>query len=207
MEPPERRALDEELNALCARGDFESAATRTIQGYGPELLGFLAALVRDVGTAQEIFSVLCEDIWRGLPAFERRASIRTWAYTLARHAAHRFWRRELKRAAHHQPLDDGSLASRAAAQVRTSTEPWLRTATRDRLTELREALPVEDQMILILRVDKQLNWDELAFVLHEGAPLDAADRKREAARLRKRFQLVKDRLREQARREGLLGAD
>jgi RNA polymerase sigma-70 factor, ECF subfamily len=207
MEAPERQALEEEVVALCARGEFEAAATRAISGYGPELLGFLAAVVGDVGAAEDVFSVLCEDLWRGLPSFERRASVRTWTYTLARHAAHRFWRRELKRADRQSPLDAESLVSRAAAQVRSSTMPWLRSATRDRLTELRESLPVEDQMILILRVDKQLNWDELTDVLHEGAPLDTAARKREAARLRKRFQLIKDRLRDQARREGLLDSE
>ena len=36
------------------------------------------------------------------------------------------------------------------------------------------------------------------------APLDDAALAREAARLRKRFQLLKDRLREQAKKEGLI---
>ncbi|HZS35254.1 MAG TPA: sigma-70 family RNA polymerase sigma factor [Polyangia bacterium] len=207
MEPSQRQAFEDELVALCARGEFETAASRAIGGYGPELLGFLAAIVGDVSAADDVFSAWCEDVWRGLPSFERRASVRTWLYTLARHAAHRFWRRELKRADRQSPLEGESLVDRAAAHVRTTTIPWLRSAARDRLTELRESLPVEDQMILILRVDKQLDWDELVDVLHEGAPFDAAGRKREAARLRKRFQLVKDRLREQARKEGLLGSE
>jgi RNA polymerase sigma-70 factor, ECF subfamily len=204
MEGAERQALEDEIAALCARGDFAGAATRTIGGYGPELLGFLAAVVGDVDAADDVFSTLCEDVWRGLPSFERRASVRTWAYTLARHAAHRFWRRELKRADRQTPLDGTSDVARAAAQVRTTTLPWLRSAARDRLVALREALPREDQMILILRIDKKLDWNELADVLNDGAPLDAEGRRREAARLRKRFQLVKDRLREQARKEGLL---
>jgi RNA polymerase sigma-70 factor (ECF subfamily) len=63
-------------------------------------------------------------------------------------------------------------------------------------------------MLLILRVDRRLDWTEIARVLletPEHLPPDAAALKREAARLRKRFQIVKDRLRERVEREGLLG--
>lgn len=51
-------------------------------------------------------------------------------------------------------------------------------------------------MLLVLRVDKDLAWNELARVMHpeEAEPLDEEGLKREAARLRKRFQHVKERL-------------
>ena len=55
-------------------------------------------------------------------------------------------------------------------------------------------------------VDRQLAWTELAQVLHEdeATSLVGEALKREAARLRKRFQLVKERLYEMGRREGLV---
>jgi RNA polymerase sigma-70 factor (ECF subfamily) len=57
----------------------------------------------------------------------------------------------------------------------------------------------------VLRVDRKLAWNELAEVLHDGeGPLDPSGIKREAARLRKRFQLLKERLVELGRREGLV---
>ena len=54
---------------------------------------------------------------------------------------------------------------------------------------------------------RRLSWNDLAQVLHEdeGAPLEGAALTREAARLRKRFQLVKERLYEMGREAGLLG--
>ena len=82
-----------------------------------------------------------------------------------------------------------------------------RTETKTRLQALRDALPEEDRMLLVLRMDRQLAWNELARVLAEAdgdVPLDDAALAKEAARLRKRFQLVKDRLREQAKKEGLI---
>jgi RNA polymerase sigma-70 factor (ECF subfamily) len=93
-----------------------------------------------------------------------------------------------------------------AVAVRSDTFAFLRTSKRTRLQAIRDQLPEEDRALLILRVDRKLEWNELAHVLAEGAgseTLDAVAVAREAARLRKRFQLVKDRLREMARRAGL----
>jgi len=51
-------------------------------------------------------------------------------------------------------------------------------------------------MLLVLRVDKGLAWNDLARVMYaeDGPLLDDEGLKREAARLRKRFQHVKERL-------------
>jgi RNA polymerase sigma-70 factor (ECF subfamily) len=66
-------------------------------------------------------------------------------------------------------------------------------------------LPEMDRMLLILRVDRELSWRDLARVVLGGSPTPV-ELEREAVRLRKRFQLVKERLRaglrEQARRSG-----
>jgi RNA polymerase sigma-70 factor (ECF subfamily) len=56
----------------------------------------------------------------------------------------------------------------------------------------------------VLRVDRQLDWREIAVVMDATkSGLAEDDVTREAARLRKRFQLVKDRLRSLARERGI----
>jgi RNA polymerase sigma-70 factor (ECF subfamily) len=91
--------------------------------------------------------------------------------------------------------------------VRVSTAAFLRTEAKTKLQALRDALPEDDRLLLTLRVDRRLEWSDLARVFHDGEDgpaLDGEVVKREAARLRKRYQIVKDRLREAARREGLV---
>jgi RNA polymerase sigma-70 factor (ECF subfamily) len=96
------------------------------------------------------------------------------------------------------------LLSQVAAQTRTRTDAFLKTEVKNRMQELRQRLPAEDQQILILRVSRQLSWKEIAMVLaDDGLAASDADLQREATRLRKRFQLAKDRLRALAREEGL----
>ena len=185
------------------RGDLEQAATRLMESYGPEVQGFLVAFMSDRAAAREAFSLFARNLWEALPDFEWRCTARGWAYTLARNAARRHVRNEKRLRARHVPMPEG-LLSEIAAQTRTRTDAYLKTEVKHRMQELRRRLPAEDQQILILRVNRQLSWLEMAVVFSEDGPgtSDAA-LQREATRLRKRFQLAKDRLRELARQEGL----
>lgn len=200
LSAPATADLEAEIRALHAAGDLRGAARRAVEGYGPEVLRFLVSTLRDEDQASDVFADACEDLWRGLPGFAWRASLRTWFYTLARHAAARFRRSPHRRPGRHVALSE---ISEIAAEVRTRTITLLRTEARDKLDELRGSLDEEDHQILVLRVARGMEWQEVARVL---GPADADDQTlvREAARLRKRFQLVKARLRERARSAGLL---
>jgi RNA polymerase sigma-70 factor (ECF subfamily) len=192
------------IRALCEAGDFDGAATAAIKGYGPEILGFLVALHRSEQDASDVFSIVTENLWKGLPAFSWTSSLRTWAYTIARNASYRFSKGVRRDAKARVALDDDSNVGAIAAKVRTETLTYLRTAQKDKFTALRETLPPEDQMLLILRVDRKLPWQELARILAEGEEIDV---EKEAARLRKRFQLVKEKLLEMGKKAGLVKND
>ena len=76
---------------------------------------------------------------------------------------------------------------------------------RSRFAELRDALPPDERELLILRVDRRLAWTDLARAMHDGEAEPSADElSRGAARLRKRFQVIKQKLLEIGRREGLV---
>ena len=90
-----------------------------------------------------------------------------------------------------------------AARVRSSTLDHLRTEVTSAIRRLREELAEPDQMLLILRVDRSMEWREIAAALaDEDLAGDALER--ETARLRKRFQFLTEKLRELARARGLL---
>jgi RNA polymerase sigma-70 factor (ECF subfamily) len=202
VDASERAAFESSVASLCDDGQVDAATTLAIEGYGPELFGLIVALVRNEEDAADIFSALCERIWRGLPTFERRSSLRTWLYQVAHHEMINFHRRERRHRAraHH----DSAALARVEQQVRTRTITYLRSQTRSRFAELRSNLPLEDQTLLILRVDRDLDWNDIVAVMHDGEVPDAETHKRESARLRKRFQAVKERLRSLAESEGIL---
>jgi RNA polymerase sigma-70 factor (ECF subfamily) len=201
----DRAGLEAEIRALCEHGDQDGAATLAVRSYGPELFGFLLALHASRGEASDCFSLVCESLWRQLPDFNWDHTLRTWAYAIARGVSRTHRRNAGRRLRREAPAEDSAIEA-VAQVVRTETLSFLKTEKRNRLQALRDELPEEDRMLLILRVDRRLEWIDIARVLAgDDAPLDGASMKREAARLRKRFQIVKDRLRDMAKREGLAG--
>jgi RNA polymerase sigma-70 factor (ECF subfamily) len=102
------------------------------------------------------------------------------------------------------PLSASPEVARVAERVRTTTLASLKTANREAIAELRDQLAAPDRMLLVLRVDRELGWDELARVFLDQPDPPAGELKREAARLRKRFQLIKQKLVQLGRSAGLV---
>jgi RNA polymerase sigma-70 factor (ECF subfamily) len=194
------RPEENDIVALLDQGRVDTATARVVEVYGQELLRFIMSLLRNEDDAQEVFSIVCEHVLRDLAAFERRSSLRTWLYTVTRRACYAYkgaWHRS-KRAELPAELEE------AEARVRTATRVYLRTETKDKLAVLRQALSQDEQVLLTLRIDRDLPWEDIARVLADAELSDEA-LKRESTALRKRFERVKRRLRELAIEAGLIG--
>lgn len=198
------------MRAAFDSGDLHLAASLLLDAYGSEILRFLGSRLRDPELTSEVFGDFTEDLWRGLGGFRWACSARAWAYTLARHAASRAIRQKRRYAGRSVPLSRAGPLSEIADRVRSQTAVLLRTEGRERLSDLRRSLPELEQTLLILRVNRQLPWIDIARILAVG-PLDDVMAltpevlNAEATRLRKRFQKAKERLRKLAAEAGLLG--
>jgi RNA polymerase sigma factor (sigma-70 family) len=185
-----------------ARGDLEACAVRTLRAYGSEILGFLIASLRNEQHAEEVFSTFAEDLWRALPGLTLKTTMRGFAYALARNARHRFLDRDLRKQKRSIPLSHAAELSEIVQAVRTATATHQHTSAQQRLADLRSRLSADEQALLTLRIDRKLEWREIAEVLDDEPDLTKA-----SARQRKRFQLLKDKLGRWAREEGLLSGD
>jgi RNA polymerase sigma-70 factor (ECF subfamily) len=187
--------LDERVRALCTAGDHAGAATLLLRTLGGDVLRVVHARFHDETVSGEVFSRFAEDMWRGIASFSFRCSVRAWLFTLARNAGNRYLARELRRERKGLPLSAAGPLAGELERVRTATLAHLRTSNRTRVAELRAQLGEDEQLLLTLRVDRELDWREIAVVMLGDPDASASDVTREAARLRKRFQLVKDKLR------------
>jgi RNA polymerase sigma-70 factor (ECF subfamily) len=192
----DRQAVEADICAHLDRGSLDAAITALLQGYGREILGYLTAVLRDDDLADEAFSQFTEDAWSGLARFRRESSARTWAYTLAWHVALRLIKDPYKRRAQRWGT---SQWSGLAQEIRASTAAHKQTTMKDRVAALREQLAPDEQTLLILRLDRELSWKEIAEVMAEAGVPPASE-----PALRKRFERVKDKLRDLARADGLL---
>jgi RNA polymerase sigma-70 factor (ECF subfamily) len=193
---------EESIAALARANRYGEAATLLLRTYGPEVYGFLLATHRDEATADDVFSATSERAWRGLPGFRWECSARTWLYTIARNEARTNARRKRALGDPASPSE----AERVAAQVRSETTSMFRTEKRARLLALRDELTEEELALLVLRVDRDFDWNQVARAMsgEVDAPVDPQRLLREAARLRKRYQLLRDRLRRAAQERGLI---
>jgi RNA polymerase sigma-70 factor (ECF subfamily) len=203
MEDREARA-----RALCQEGKPDEATAEALRLYGREVLSFLVSLHREETAASDVFSDFSEELWKSMKTFRWQCSLRTFCYTIARRAAWRHRHDPKRRPERNVPLSQTSAVSKLANEVRSETAAYMRAESKSKLARIRETLTHEDSALLTLRVDKQLAWNEIATVMLEEKDGDAEDAevvKRESARLRKRFEILKKKLLELGKQHGLVG--
>ncbi|HTV24576.1 MAG TPA: hypothetical protein VMG12_38055 [Polyangiaceae bacterium] len=205
IQPANEREV--EIRAAFDAGRMQDAATAILSVYGDEILSFIHSRLRDRVDSDEAFAMFGEDLWNGLPSFAWRSSVRTWAYTLARNATVRYASTSDRRPGRNLPLSCPGAVAALVQRVRDTTECYKRTAVKDTFRALREQLDLEDQTLLILRVDRNLSWRELAQALSGSVDLDEPSIERESARLRKAFERVKRELKRLSEDQGLLKRD
>jgi RNA polymerase sigma-70 factor (ECF subfamily) len=184
------RGLEERIRRALEAGDRAAAATAAVRGYGPHIIGYLRAVLREPDDAADAFGTFCELLWRNLESYRGEAAFGTWAYQVAWSAVRRqlddAYRRRRRR------LETTEI-SKLAQDVYSSIS-WERSAATDRLAALRAALDPEEQTLLFLRIDQNLPWTDVARILEAREPA-----------LRKRFERLVARIRKLATEQGLVG--
>ncbi len=187
-------ALEKVIRTHLDGGALEQAASAAVRGYGPQILGWMRSSM-PAGDADDAFGIFCESLWKQLGSFRGESSLLTWAYHLAMGASRRVIADPYRKRG-------GALATAEmealAQEVRSTTAVHLRQSTADAMTKLRSQLDFEEQTLLILRVDRDLSWTDIATIMSEqGKPAS------EPA-LRKRFERLKAKIKQLAVDEGLL---
>jgi RNA polymerase sigma-70 factor (ECF subfamily) len=191
--PPTPEAREEEIRALIAT-DVAQATERAIKTYGPELIGWLCSILPSEADAHDAFSRMSENLWRTLPRFDGRCSVRTWCYMLARQAA--YYVRSRPKASREVLVSNVPSIAGAVTHVWNTTRAG-RQLAENVYAEIRRQLEDDDQTLLVLRVDRDLAWRDIAIVML-GEDADTEEVTRKAAALRKQFERVKEKLREMA---------
>ena len=169
---------------------LSALATTTLRELGPELRGYLSNQLACASDADDVYAQFCEDFWRGLPSFQRRCTMRTWVYVLARNAAARHRRLAANRPEHRHGITrevEESIPASATSLQGPAAE----------LMHLVARLTSTDQELVRLRLGAGMSWREIA-ERHLDGPVEPAALRREEARLRKAYQVIRQRLRQLA---------
>ncbi|WP_043627832.1 RNA polymerase sigma factor [Nonomuraea candida] len=83
------KRTDADARVLSRVADGDTAAlTELYERYGEPLFAFLLRLAGDRGTAEEILQDTMLAVWRSAGTFQRRSSVSTWLFGVARRQAH-----------------------------------------------------------------------------------------------------------------------
>lgn len=181
----------QDVRGALAAGDEVRATVRLLDAYGAEVFGFLAGVLDGVAEARDAYASIGERARERLVTFGWPCGLRTWLYSLA----HRVLveRRE----------SAGLAGCGSELPHRDTTQPPRRKSRRDAVAHLRSSLPLHDRELLVLRIDRQMTWEELAAVFL-GDDASAKDLALETLRLQARYRLLKEWLAREAEARGIL---
>lgn len=191
--PPVPPQFGAALSVHCERASFADATLRILRRYASEVRSFLRVRTSSRVSMEEIYSVFSEDLWKGLPRFRGDGHVRGWVYALARNALARHVRLKQRWRSRHVFADLDALP----LDVRRSVSTELSHIAR--LEPLLAELNQTDRRLLEQRLVLSMPWREIATERARAMGLTtAAEVARESVRLRKRYQLLLQHLRERA---------
>jgi RNA polymerase sigma-70 factor (ECF subfamily) len=176
-------ALEARVRSLVEKGEYDAAATLVIEVFRPDVLAYLHTRL-DEDEANDALSLWSEAVWKDLRAFRWQSSLRAWAIGVARHSASRIVRKPHR---HREQHLSSSAASWIAASIGTSLA--ISAERHQKLALLRATLDEDEQELLTLRIDRSLEWEEVAYIVETNS---AAVRKRMERLTKKLAQLAKD---------------
>ncbi len=151
--------LDEDLALLDrhASGDRE-AFNELVQKYQRPLYAMLYRMVSDHADAADILQKTFVKAFTGIGGFERRSSFRTWLYQIAINLAKNLYRDRSR--VHQVPLDDVVIRKDPK-----TLDALVRKETRERLMQAMTELPEKQRLTVMLRVQQQKTFDEIAAIM------------------------------------------
>lgn len=76
--------MDEDVRQLLQKRHYHQALERMLSRYEKKVFGMALSMLHDAGRAEEVTQDVFVKLWQALPAFDGRAAVSTWLYTIAR---------------------------------------------------------------------------------------------------------------------------
>jgi RNA polymerase sigma-70 factor, ECF subfamily len=151
--------MDDDLELLdrCVAGDRDAFDELVLKHQKP-LYSMLYRMVSDADDAADILQKTFVKAFTGIKGFERRSSFRTWLYQIAINLAKNLYRDRAR--AGRVPLDDVIIP-----QDPKTLESLIKKETRERLYKALTALPEKQRLTVMLRVQEQKTFEEIAGIM------------------------------------------
>lgn len=151
---------DLELIDATGRGDQEAFEALVVKYQGP-LHNFLARYTGDRFTAEDITQEVFLRIYRAAPRFQPRTKVSTWVFSIACNQA----LTEMDRRRRRRSLCEAVSRSREGGDGEPGVSPVERFELEEEIMSALGRLPDNQRAALLLRVNEELSYREIADVL------------------------------------------
>jgi RNA polymerase sigma-70 factor (ECF subfamily) len=138
---------------------YGSAENGRYDGHGVRVFGYLRAIMKNDRDAKEVFAKFSRLVHKDIGSCPSDGSLKSWLYGIA-------YRVMVEHMKERKTRCDFQFArtEQRASHARASIDRWDQSSVKDVLRELCSQLPENQQTIFILRVDRNMDWEELARV-------------------------------------------
>jgi RNA polymerase sigma factor (sigma-70 family) len=172
---------EDEAGAALDRGDHRAALTVLMRAYGRDLHRHCFHVLRDRDLADDVHQSVFVEAYRDLPRFERRSSLRTWLYGIARHRcldARKIDARRRRRFLRAEPLPE------SPDERQRADDALVERGDAGALAAALAELPIETRIAVLLRYREGLTLEEIGAICGERAATVQARVARALPRLR-----------------------
>ena len=141
----------------CQAGDKEAFRT-LVEQYRSALFGTAYLMMRDRGLAEDVVQEALVQMWKHLPSFRLKSSVKTWMVRIVVNEVKQQFR---KKQVPTVPIEQ---ASEVAVDSDEAAAAMIRNEERQHLKQALEKLPVEQREAVVLRYFSELTIPEVATV-------------------------------------------
>ncbi len=169
------------------RAGDQKAFSELVNAHLSAVYSFVARYVGYGGEAEDIVQEVFVKVWKNLGRFDTSRNFRTWLFTIAKNTALDWLKK--KRPVAFSELDDGqggtSFEETVVADESPASERFDERLTKEKLTAGLDSLPPEYRAVVLLRLDSQLTFREIAETLNKSANTVKSHYRRAVALLRR----------------------
>lgn len=160
---------DARLLELVRAGRRDEAITLLLPVFRRRVFGLAYSLLRDREGAEDVTQDVFIKVWRALPAFDGRASLSTWIYTIARNTSLSALRTRRPQSSLSDPVVMEAMEAMEAMDAVNPVPSADISAERAAILRLVDQLPAKQRQVVILFYMEAQSHEEVATML--GMPV------------------------------------
>lgn len=175
---------DRDVLELIAAGDTRGALRRLMLRHGDSVYRYCRQALRDPELAEDVRQQVFMEVFRDLPKFSGRATLRTWLFSIARHRVLDAAKRRRRSEARVQEREHAELATMGDPRPSPAESLELRRALEASLA----ALGDDERTTVLLRLQLGFSFQEIAELCGASPGAHHARMVRALPQLRQRIQ-------------------